>query len=175
MKVKKHFSIFIIMGLVYLVMEVFNRWVGGAMVGYEIADMTQSMVSATGWTSFWMLLVGGLCGLLLGKMNEWKCTNKLPVLVQAIIGTLLIVLPLEFSSGIILNIWLKLGIWDYSNNFANLLGQICLQNGLMFMAICPFAFWLDDVLRHYIYDEKKPSPLYKFYVRIFTDFAKIKG
>ena len=37
----------------------------------------------------------------------------------------IIITAVEFTSGLILNVWLGLGIWDYSNMPFNILGQIC--------------------------------------------------
>ena len=33
----------------------------------------------------------------------------------------------ELAAGLVLNVWLGLGIWDYSGLFGNLWGQICPQ------------------------------------------------
>ena len=33
----------------------------------------------------------------------------------------------EFAAGLVLNVWLGLGVWDYSGLPGNLLGQICPQ------------------------------------------------
>ena len=61
-----------------------------------------------------MLIVGGLCGVLVGAINQRPGFYRAPVIVQAMIGAL-IVLAVEFVSGCVLNLWLGLGIWDYSN------------------------------------------------------------
>ena len=171
-RTRKHICIFFIMGLAYMLMEVFFRWFGKSMVGFEVGDMSHSFMSATGWTSVWMMLVGGLCGFLIGRLNEVERSRRLPLLFQCLIGTVCIVLPIELFSGIILNIWLELGIWDYSNQFANVLGQICLKNGIAFFCIAPFAIWLDDALRHYIYKEEQPKTLMMTYLRLLTDFKR---
>ena len=55
-----------------------------------------------------MLIVGGLCGVLVGTINQRPGFFRAPVIVQAVIGAL-IVLAVEFVSGCILNLWLGLG------------------------------------------------------------------
>lgn len=72
-----------------------------------------------------MFLLGGLCFVLIGELNERVYTWEMSLISQMFISSV-IVTSLEFISGLILNIWLGLGIWDYSNQPYNLLGQICL-------------------------------------------------
>lgn len=70
-----------------------------------------------------MLVVGGLCGLLVGSINQCSRFYNAPVVLQSIAGAL-IVLTIEFVAGCILNLWLDLGVWDYSSQPWNILGQI---------------------------------------------------
>ena len=71
-----------------------------------------------------MFVVGGLCGVLVGAINQAPRFYRAPVIVQSVIGAV-IVLAVEFISGCVLNLWLGLGVWDYSNQPGNVLGQIC--------------------------------------------------
>lgn len=85
---KRIFCLFIIMGAAYLVLEGIWR----------------------GWTNIAMLPVGGLCGVLIGLLNEYKQFYKLKIWQQCLTGTA-IILSIEFLSGCILNLWLGLHIW----------------------------------------------------------------
>ena len=78
-------------------------------------------------------------------------TGKISFIVQAVIGAL-IVLAVEFVSGCILNLWLGLGVWDYSNQPGNVLGQICPAFGLLWFFIMPFAIWAEDTTRWTIWN-----------------------
>ena len=97
-----------------------------------------------------MLIVGGLCGVLVGAINQRPGFYRAPVFVQAMIGAL-VVLAVEFVSGCILNLWLGLGIWDYSNLPGNVLGQICPVFGLLWFLIMPLAIWAEDTARWLIW------------------------
>ena len=66
----------------------------------------------------------------------------------------------EFITGVIVNIWLGLGVWDYSTLPFNILGQICLPFSLLWIIISCLAIILDDYLRYWIFNEEKPH--YKF-------------
>mgnify|MGYP002228194766 CR=1 FL=1 len=72
---------------------------------------------------------------------------RAPVIVQSVIGAV-IVLAVEFVSGCVLNLWLGLGVWDYSNQPGNVLGQSLPGVGLLWFFIMPLAIWAEDTTRY---------------------------
>lgn len=103
------------------------------------------------WT---MALVGGVCFILIGAINEYL-PWELGMIQQAFIGAS-IVTAVELIAGLILNVWLKLGIWDYSNMPLNLWGQICLPFFFAWVALSVIAIVIDDYLRYWLFNEEKP-------------------
>ena len=103
------------------------------------------------WT---MALVGGVCFILIGAINEYLPWD-LGMIQQAFIGAS-IVTAVELIAGLILNVWLKLGIWDYSNMPFNLWGQICLPFFFAWLALSIVAIVIDDYLRYWLFKEEKP-------------------
>ena len=104
------------------------------------------------WT---MAVLGGVCFVLIGDINEFIPWN-MPLVLQGAIGSGIVTL-LELVSGIILNLWLGLGIWDYSNMPFNFLGQICLPFSLLWVALSVVAVILDDWLRCWLFGEDRPT------------------
>lgn len=107
-----------------------------------------------GYSHWTMFLVGGICFLCIGAINElipWE----MPIWQQAIIGAV-IVTVIEFISGCILNIWLRWDIWDYSDMPFNILGQICLPFTAIWCVLAIVAIILDDYLRYWLFSEEKP-------------------
>ena len=104
------------------------------------------------WT---MAVLGGVCFVLIGDINEFIPWN-MPLILQGAIGSG-IVTVLELVSGIILNLWLGLGIWDYSNMPFNLLGQICLPFTQLWVALSLVAVVRDDWLRYWLFGEDRPT------------------
>ncbi len=101
-----------------------------------------------------MILVGGICFILCGCLNEvipWE----MPLPLQMAICSVLIT-GVEFFSGIVLNIWLGLAIWDYSRLPFNILGQICLPFMVVWFFLSAVAIVLDDYLRYWLFGEDKP-------------------
>lgn len=113
-----------------------------------------------GYSHWSMFLLGGVCFLLLGGLNEWLPWDW-GLVWQALIGAS-VVTGAEFVAGLILNVWLGLGVWDYSSLWGNVLGQICPQYVLAWVFLSPVAIVLDDVLRWKLFSEETPiTPLYK--------------
>lgn len=122
---------------------------GTAYYGIEIV--------ARGFSHWTMFFVGGICFVLVGIINE--VTPKIPLLQQMILSAAIIT-AIEFVSGCILNIWLGLNIWDYSDEVGNVLGQICPSHTLYWFLLSLVGIVLDDYIRHYFFGEEKPS--YRF-------------
>lgn len=119
-----------------------------------------------GYTYVEMLPVGGLCGLMVGLLNQ-HCKD-MRMWNQAAVGTIW-TLCIEYSSGLILNVRLGLGIWDYSKVPFNLNGQICLPMAVIWFFLMPFAIYLDDFIRWKLFDEapKPPGNVSTNYIMLF--------
>ena len=63
---------------------------------------------------------------------------------------------IEFAFGLVLNVWLGLGMWDYSNMPGNVLGQICPQFMVLWFFLSAAGIFLDDVIRWKFFGEEKP-------------------
>ena len=75
----------------------------------------------THWT---MLPLAAAIFVCAGVLDERE--NPPPFWAQVAIGTG-IATALELVTGLVLNAWMNLGVWDYSNLPGNILGQICPQ------------------------------------------------
>lgn len=92
----------------------------------------------THWT---MGVLGGVCFVLIGLLDEWY--PRMPVWLQCVLGAL-IVTGLELVTGLIVNVWLGLGVWDYSAMPLNLWGQICLPYTAAWVVLARIAVWLEN-------------------------------
>lgn len=128
----KEFILFLIGGGIYYLFEILWR-------GYSH------------WTMF---ILGGICFVIIGLLNEQYDYNM--SLVEQMFSSMIIITTLEFISGVILNIILKLNIWDYSNLPFNLFGQICIPFMIIWFFLSPIAIVVDDYIRYFIFKEEKP-------------------
>lgn len=128
----KHFLLFLIGGFAYGGIEILFR----------------------GYSHISMFLAGGICFILIGLINELY-SRDIAFVSQMVISALIIT-AVEFIFGIIVNVWLELDVWDYSDLPYNLLGQICIIYTTIWFFLSPLAILLDDYLRYYVMGEEKP-------------------
>lgn len=127
----KYLTLFLVGGAFYYVLEVLFR-------GYSFLAMAGC---------------GGLCFIICGVLNEKdRC---MPLVLQMAIATCGIT-AIEFVFGLILNVWLGLGMWDYSNMPGNVLGQICPQFTALWFFLSALGIFLDDYIRWVFFGEEKP-------------------
>ena len=115
-----------------------------------------------------MFVLGGLCGVLIGLLNEW--TTNMSIKKQCLISAI-IVTVLEFITGYIVNIKLGLGVWDYSRMPFNLCGQICLLYSVLWYFLSLVAIWVDDYLRYKLFGEEYKGDLL-YYIKLL--FMEVK-
>lgn len=101
-----------------------------------------------------MFLLAGMVFIFLGLMNKvWGW--EFPLVYQVLIGTAFATVA-EFITGCIVNLWLGLNVWDYSNLPFNICGQVCLYFTLLWIPITLLAIVLDDVIRWKFFSEENP-------------------
>ena len=107
-----------------------------------------------GYSHWSMFLLGGICFIALGLINEvipWE----MPLTAQMFIGCVIIT-ALEFITGCIVNLWLGWDVWDYSDLPYNLLGQISVVSSVGWYFLSAVGIVLDDWLRYIFFGEEKP-------------------
>ena len=84
-----------------------------------------------------MFCAGGMALLLLHGLF---LRFALPLFAQCLVGGLVIT-AIEFVAGAIVNVHLKLNVWDYSKMPLNLYGQVCLPFSLLWCLLTlPISF-----------------------------------
>lgn len=107
-----------------------------------------------GYSHISMFIAGGICFILIGELNErvsWDFSLVGQMAISAVIITVV-----EFITGLIVNVWMKLNVWDYSDLPYNIMGQVCLLFTNIWFFISLLAIFLDDYLRYYLMGEEKP-------------------
>lgn len=148
-RISKSLLIGIIMGLLYMGIEGIYH------------------IPKGGYANIIMAPIGGLCGLLVGSINQFDKFYNMAIWKQSLIGAI-IVLIIEAISGYIINIKLGLHIWDYSELAFNWKGQICLSFGVIWYAMMPLVIWFDDLIRNILWKEKPKYSLKDTYIKWIT-------
>jgi uncharacterized membrane protein len=105
-----------------------------------------------GFTHISMFIVGGLCFLLMGALHFSK--HDIPVTVRMLISAAVITV-LELASGLIVNVWLGLNVWDYSDQRFNFMGQICLHASAIWVFLSFAGIYMDDFARRRMLGEER--------------------
>ena len=108
-------------------------------------------IAFRGFSHWSMFILGGLslcfCTFQ-GQAMKWTE----PMWLQ-IIRAVIFVTSLEFITGIIVNKWLRLEVWDYSDQPFQLWGQICVPFMILFSGLIAIGIILGGTLTHYLYRE----------------------
>lgn len=107
-----------------------------------------------GYSHISMMIAGGICFILIGLINEIR-SGQIGFFKQMLISAFIIT-TVELITGLIVNVWLGLNVWDYSDHSLNFMGQICMLYTIIWFFLSPLAIILDDYLRYYILREEKP-------------------
>lgn len=103
-----------------------------------------------GYSHWTMFILGGLCFVIMGLLNEYKFSWNDSLIKQSIISACIITV-FEFFTGCIVNLWLGWEVWDYSELPCNLFGQICLYYFMLWIPLSMFGIILDDWIRYILY------------------------
>lgn len=134
-------------------MTTLKKWAVLALVGGIIYGLIEFF--ARGYTHWTMVVLGGICFVAVGLLNEvipWE----MPLVAQMLCGCIIIT-TLEFVTGYIVNIRLGWAVWNYSDRWGNLLGQICPLYSFYWFLLSAVAIVLDDWMRHKWFGEQKPK------------------
>ena len=125
-RIKEDITIFALSGFCYCLLEILWR-------------------RYTHWT---MLITGGLCFLTLFRI--YSKAKNMKMWEKCAIGALVITV-IEFISGCIVNLWLRMDVWDYSSIPGNVLGQICLLYSFLWgMLSIPISYVSAKIKRRYM-------------------------
>lgn len=129
-------------------------WVWGGCTYYFAEVLYKTLTGRPERISWTMLALAILLCIPLercGAELPWGC----PLWGQALIcGTA--VTAAELAAGLALNLWLGLGVWDYSGMPGNLWGQICPQFAALWCVVCLAAVPLFDWLRWAVLGGERP-------------------
>ena len=110
-------------------------------------------ILSRGYSHISMLIAGGLCFVLIGNLNRKR---KDMSLVGQMFLSAFIITGIELVTGLIVNVWLELEVWDYSDLPYNFMGQICLLYTNVWFFLSVLGILLDDYTRYFLMGEEKP-------------------
>lgn len=124
-------------------MELLLFMIGGAV--YTLLEVLWK-----GQSHWSMFLLGGICFVIMGLLNEYKIPWHWCLLRQSIVSACIITV-FEFFTGCIVNLWLGWDVWDYSDLPFNILGQVCLYFFFLWILLSMVGIVSDDWIRYWRY------------------------
>jgi len=131
------------------ILEYSFLWVLGGTLYYTFEMIFR------GFSHWSMFILGGICMVFFAWQGRSEQFSK-PLWIQVLRCTIFVT-ACEFITGLIVNKWLKLDVWDYSDQPFQLFGQICLPFAVIFSGLCAAGILVDGYLLHWIFKEEKPS------------------
>lgn len=129
-------------------------WTWGAAVYFFLEVAYKSLTGHPERISWTMLAVALILCIPVercGAELPWGC----PLWLQALACAALVT-AVEFVTGLVLNRWLGLDIWDYSHLPFNLMGQICLQFFFVWWGLCFVFIPVFDWMRWTVEGREQP-------------------
>lgn len=127
-------------------------WTGTLYFFIEVVWKTshgrQEMIS---WT---MLLLAIILAVPLERFGA-ELPWEMPLMAQSAICGLAIT-AVEFVAGLIINVWLGMGVWDYSAMPGNIMGQVCPQFLAMWMILAAVGIVMLDWMRYGVEGGERP-------------------
>lgn len=129
-------------------------WTWGGAAYFLLEVVYKSIREEPERISWTMLVLAALLCVPIeraGAELPWEC----PLPLQALICAALVTVT-ELIAGLILNVWLGLGIWDYSALPGNLWGQICPQFAALWWVLCLVFIPVFDWMRYAVAGGERP-------------------
>lgn len=130
-------------------------WTWGGTVYFLLEVAWKTFRGEPERISWTMLMVAMLLTVAVercGAELPWAC----PLWLQALACAALVT-AVELAAGCVLNLWLRLGVWDYSHLPGNLWGQICPQFSVLWWALCLVFIPVFDWMRYAVEGGERPT------------------
>ena len=118
-----------------------------------VAAGVAALTAVWGWFG-WLVLA------VLLTIPVERCGEQLhwgvPLWLQALACAALVTAA-ELAAGLILNVWLGLGVWDYSDLPGNFMGQICPQFAAIWFGLCLVFIPAFDWMRWSVEGGQRPK------------------
>lgn len=126
-------------GTVYFLLEVL----------YKTATHEPERIS---WTMLVLAIVLTIPVERCGEQLPWVVPLWLQALACAVLVT-----AAELAAGLVINVWLGLGVWDYSRLWGNFMGQICPQFAVVWWLLCLAFIPAFDWMRYAVEGGDRPK------------------
>lgn len=130
-------------------------WTWGGTLYFFMEVVYKTLTGNPDHISWTMIIVAFILCIPLERFGD-ELPWEMPMILQTIICAVAITIT-ELISGLILNVWLGLHVWDYSELPFNFMGQICLQFSLLWVVLSFLGIKAFDWIRYTIVGGIRPQ------------------
>ena len=130
-------------------------WTWGGTLYFFMEVVYKTLTGNPDHISWTMIIVAFILCIPLERFGD-ELPWEMPMILQTIICAVAITIT-ELISGLILNVWFGLHVWDYSGLPFNFMGQICLQFSLLWVVLSFFGIKAFDWIRYTIVGGIRPQ------------------
>lgn len=136
-----------------LVLSVLLWFFGGTV--YFLLEVAYKTATGHPERISWTMLVLAIALCVPVERAGYQLPWETPLWLQAAVCAALVTAT-ELAAGLILNLWLGLDVWDYSDLPLNFLGQICLPFALAWWGLCLVFIPAFDWMRWAVLGGERP-------------------
>ena len=130
-------------------------WTWGGTMYFLLEVVFKTLRGEPEHISWTMLVLAVLLTIPVERCGE-QLPWEVPLWLQALVCAVLVT-AVELAAGLILNVWLGLGVWDYSRLPFNLWGQVCPQFTAVWWFLCLLFIPAFDWLRWAVEGGRRPK------------------
>ena len=131
-------------------------WFWGGTV-YFLLEVAWKTVTGKPESISWTMLALAILLTAAVERCGYQLPWEVPLWLQALACAALVTAA-ELAAGLILNVWLGMGVWDYSDLPGNFMGQICPQFAAIWWVLCLAFIPVFDWMRYAV--ERGENPHY---------------
>ncbi len=108
-----------------------------------------------GYSHISMFLLGGICFLLVGTLGTYILNKRMHFLYRLAIimlSSTAIITTLELFTGLIVNVYMELAVWDYSKMSFNYMGQICLLYSILWGILGLVCVYIYGIIDKFVFE-----------------------
>lgn len=121
-------------------------WVWSGTLYFFIEVVWKTIHGRPEMISWTMLLLAIVLAVPLERFGA-ELPWDMPLVAQSAVCGVAIT-AVEFVAGLIINVWLGMDVWDYSNIVGNLMGQVCLPFTLLWIFLSAVGIVMLDWMRY---------------------------
>ena len=140
-------------------------WTWGGTLYFFMEVVYKTAIGHQDQISWTMIIVAFILCIPLERFGD-ELPWEMPMVLQCLISCVAITVT-ELIAGLVLNVWLGLNVWDYSELPFNFMGQICLQFSALWFVLSFFGIKAFDWIRYTILGGIKPQ--YKMFKKCVID------